>query len=242
MDGDVLSVLGLTLEKALILLNPQVWEWWVLVAQSCLTLCVPTDYSLPSCSVHGISQERKLESVAILFSRGSPWPRDRTQVSSIVGRFFTIWATWEALWEWCLTLNRSSKLLAEWMKEWPVNRLSPDMKKLWSARPLHTRHWNPRGCMAPLRSWASHWGKLEPPSLGSRHMALLLPKWVASSPPTPSTFQRQRLHKKFWMVSRNIFLPGFKTNCDKWLCRSTGPWNQADGTAIHTINLNSTWC
>ena len=27
MDGDVLSVLGLTLEKALTLLNPQVREW-----------------------------------------------------------------------------------------------------------------------------------------------------------------------------------------------------------------------
>ena len=71
-DGDVLSVLGLTLEKALILLSPQVREWCVLVAQACLTLCVPLDCSLPSSSVHGISQARTLEWVAILFSRGSP--------------------------------------------------------------------------------------------------------------------------------------------------------------------------
>ena len=27
----------------------------------------------------------------------SSWPRDQTQVSSIAGRFFTIWATWEAI-------------------------------------------------------------------------------------------------------------------------------------------------
>ena len=34
-----------------------------------------------------------MEWVAISFSRGSSWPRDRTQVSSIAGRCFTIWAT-----------------------------------------------------------------------------------------------------------------------------------------------------
>ena len=40
-------------------------------------------------------QARILEWVAISFSRGSSWPRDRTQVSCITGRFFTIWAIWE---------------------------------------------------------------------------------------------------------------------------------------------------
>ena len=34
--------------------------------------------------------------VAISFSRGPSWPRDRTQVSLIAGGFFTIWTTWEA--------------------------------------------------------------------------------------------------------------------------------------------------
>ena len=43
----------------------------VLVAQSCLTLCDPMDYSLPSSSVHGILQARILEWIAISFSRGS---------------------------------------------------------------------------------------------------------------------------------------------------------------------------
>ena len=33
----------------------------MLVAQSCLTLCGPMDYSLPGSSVHGISQARILE-------------------------------------------------------------------------------------------------------------------------------------------------------------------------------------
>ena len=67
------------------------------VTQSCPTLCNPTDYSLPGSSVHGIFQARVLEWVAIAFSRGSSWPRDWTQVSRIVGRGFTIWATREVL-------------------------------------------------------------------------------------------------------------------------------------------------
>ena len=59
----------------------------VLVAQSSLTLCNPTDYSLPGSSVHGILQARILEWVP--FSRGSSQPRDQTQVPHIAGRFAT---------------------------------------------------------------------------------------------------------------------------------------------------------
>ena len=47
-------------------------------------------------SVHGILQAILLERVAIPFSRGSFWPRDKTLVSCIEGRFFTVWATREA--------------------------------------------------------------------------------------------------------------------------------------------------
>ena len=41
----------------------------------------------------GILKARILEWVAIPFSRGSSWPKNRTWVSRIAGRFFTIWAT-----------------------------------------------------------------------------------------------------------------------------------------------------
>ena len=54
------------------------------VAQSCLTLCNPMDYT-----VYGILQTRILEWVAIPFSRGSSQPRDRTQVPHIAVGFFT---------------------------------------------------------------------------------------------------------------------------------------------------------
>ena len=42
-----------------------------LVVQSCLTLCDPTDCSLPGSSVHGILQARMLEWVAMTSFRGS---------------------------------------------------------------------------------------------------------------------------------------------------------------------------
>ena len=67
------------------------------VAQSCLTLCDPTDCSLPGSSVHGIFKAIVLEWIAISFSRGSSQPGDWTWVSRIVDRRFTIWATRESL-------------------------------------------------------------------------------------------------------------------------------------------------
>ena len=57
----------------------------MLVAQSCLTLCDPIDCSLPGSSVHGISQARILEWVAIPFSRASSQLRDPTLVSHFAG-------------------------------------------------------------------------------------------------------------------------------------------------------------
>ena len=62
------------------------------VTQSCPTLCDPVAYT-----VHGILQARILERVAFPSSRGSSQPRDRTQVSHIVGGFFINWATREAM-------------------------------------------------------------------------------------------------------------------------------------------------
>ena len=72
----------------------------VLVAQLCLTLCDPMDCSPPDSSVLGIFQARILEWVAISFSRGSSWPRNRTCISCVScfeGRFFTHWAIGEVL-------------------------------------------------------------------------------------------------------------------------------------------------
>ena len=61
------------------------WNTWYTTvdAQSCPTLCDPLDCSPPGSSVHGISQARIQEWVAIFSSKGSSRPRDRTHISCI---------------------------------------------------------------------------------------------------------------------------------------------------------------
>ena len=71
-----------------------------------LTMCVCYRLSHvwlcpPGSSVHGILQARILKWIAIPFSRVSSWPRDRTRISHIEGRFFTIWAT-RRTWKWLI--------------------------------------------------------------------------------------------------------------------------------------------
>ena len=64
----------------------------LVLSPSCLTHCDPLDCSCTSFSVHGISQARILEWIAISSSRGSSWPWDWIHVSCvfcIAGRFFT---------------------------------------------------------------------------------------------------------------------------------------------------------
>ena len=51
------------------------------VVQSCPTVCSPMDCSPPGSSVHGISQARVLEWVAISFSTGSSQSRDQAHIS-----------------------------------------------------------------------------------------------------------------------------------------------------------------
>ena len=58
---------------------------WLLWSMEC---------SLPDSSVHGISQARILEWVAVPFSKWSSWPRDQTWVSHVADSLFTVWATW----------------------------------------------------------------------------------------------------------------------------------------------------
>ena len=90
----------------------------VKVAQLYSTLHNPMGCSPPGSSVHGILQARILEGVAFPFSRDSSRPRDRTRVTCIACRFFTIWATRVALWNLFLVPKRLGT--AVWRKR---NRL-----------------------------------------------------------------------------------------------------------------------
>ena len=68
-----------------------------LIAKSCPTLSNPMDCSPPGSCVHGISQARILEWVAISLSKGSSRPKDQTWVSCIGKWILYHWATREAL-------------------------------------------------------------------------------------------------------------------------------------------------
>ena len=67
-----------------------------LATKLCSTLWDPMDYGPLGSSVHGISQSRILEWVAISFSRVSSWSRDWTCVLCIGRQILYRWATKEA--------------------------------------------------------------------------------------------------------------------------------------------------
>ena len=71
----------------------RVSENWVLKCKvkslSHVWLCDPMDCSMPGSSIHGSFPGKKLEWVAISFSRGSSGPRDQTWVSRTAGRLST---------------------------------------------------------------------------------------------------------------------------------------------------------
>ena len=106
------------------------------VTQPCPTLCDTVDYSPPGSSVHGISQARMLDQVAVSFSRGSFQPWDQTCVSRASCIVRSSWilyhrATWEALliikvW------NHSFKYI-----QWNLNIIV-----VWYCHP----HWNRWSC------------------------------------------------------------------------------------------------
>ena len=72
--------------------------------------CDPMDCSPPGSSVHGILQARILEWVAMPFSKGSSWFRDRTHVSCISRWILYHRATWEAQEQISSTLNDNLKI------------------------------------------------------------------------------------------------------------------------------------
>ena len=84
--------------KCLCLANKKLLDQWkkVLVAQSCSTLWDPMDCSLPaSLSWDFLGKNTGVGCHFLL--QGIFQPKDWTQVSCTAGRFFTIWATREAL-------------------------------------------------------------------------------------------------------------------------------------------------
>ena len=128
------------LEVAVIFCNTIIWKCFsllyhkvnkVLAAQLCQTLCDLMDSSPPGSSVQGILQARTLEWVVIPFSRGSSWPRDRTWVSSIAGRFFFFLLSHQGspLWSWDTVFPRQNPTVSLFAQQ--SNFVVPSLSHVW---------------------------------------------------------------------------------------------------------------
>ena len=84
------------LPPALILFVQVKLDFVCALSRSVVSSSLPSmDCSPPGSSVHGVSQARILEWVAIPFSTGSSWTRDRTHVSCVSCIAGTCFSTWE---------------------------------------------------------------------------------------------------------------------------------------------------
>ena len=103
------------------------------------------------CSVHGILQARILEWAAMPSSRGSSLPRDQTQVSHVVGGFFTIWATREAH-EYLGSFTGFSQP-RNWT--WVSASLQVLYQLSYQRSPCHS----PWGCRRVRKDWATEYAR-----------------------------------------------------------------------------------
>ena len=92
----------------------------------------PTDCSLPGSSLHGISQARILEWVAISFSKEFSWPWNQTLVSCIAGGFFTDWTTRE------LETPRNG---SSWGRQWKESFYLASVTKNWAVSAQQQKWW-----------------------------------------------------------------------------------------------------
>ena len=112
---------------------------------SCVQLCDPINCSPPGSSVHGVSQARTLEWVAISFSRGSSRPRDWTWVSCINRWifFFTVespgephLAGWRYLKWWSESSERTTEQVLTYLtQKWKC--VSLDLRLLGARSFMH---------------------------------------------------------------------------------------------------------
>ena len=97
------------------------WKVKVLAAQSCQTLCNPMDYRPARFLRPRASPSKNIGIGSCSLFQVIFWSRDRTWVSCIADRFFTIWATREA----------------------SIVYIKPQLKMAPRSTSLHHHHWNP---------------------------------------------------------------------------------------------------
>ena len=171
----------------------------------------PMDYSLPGSSVHGIFQAKIPEWAAISLSRGSSWPRDRTWVSCIAGRFFTNLATnsvqFSSVAQLCPTLWDPMDCSTP---VFPVHHQLPELAQThvhWVGDAIQPSH--------PLLPPS-------PPALNlSQHQGLF--QWVGSSHQVAKVLELQLQRQSFQWIFR-IFQWIFPLGLTGWISlQSKGP-------------------
>ena len=158
-------------------------------------------YSPPGPSVHGIFQAKILEWAVIPFSRESPQLRDGTQVSHIVGRFFIIWITREALIMKSVQFSSVQLLSGVWLlvTSWTAVRQaslsisnSQSLSKLMSTESVMSSNHLILCCPLLFQpSIIPAWGSF---------------KWVSSSHQVAKVLEFQLQHQSFQCVFKIDFL------------------------------------
>ena len=90
------------------------YKSWVVIVKSLnhvWLFCDLRDCSLPGSSIHGISQARILEWVAIFLSKGSSLPRDWTCVCCLGRGILYHWATRETHESWVILIGNNQLIL-----------------------------------------------------------------------------------------------------------------------------------
>ena len=157
------------------------------------TLCNPMDCNLPGSSVHGISQTRMLDWVAISSSKGASQPRDWTLSPALAGRVLTseppgksVSLVAQSCPTHCDHMNHSTPGL-------PVPHQLPEFTQThvhWVSDAIQPSH---------LMSSPS------PPAFNlSQHQGLF--KWVSSSHQVARVLEFQLQHESYQWTPRTDFL------------------------------------
>ena len=165
-----------------------------LVTQSCPTHCDPTDCSPPVSSVHGDSPGKNTGVCCHALLRGSSQPRDQTQTSCIADKFFTIWATREAIFS---SVAQSCPTLCD-----PMNHSTaglPVHHQLPESTETHVHRVS--DAIQPSHPLSSP----SPPALGlSQHQGLF--QWVSPSHQVAKVLEFQLQHQSFQWTPRTDLL------------------------------------
>ena len=163
------------------------------LSQLCLTLHDSMDYSPLGFCVYQIVQARILEWVAMSFSRGSSWPRNRTRVSyvSCIG----MWVFYCSVQFSSVQFNQSCPILCDPMDystpSFPVHHQLPE--------PTQTQVHCIGDAIQPSHPLSSP----SPPAFNlSQHQGLF--KWVGSSHQVAKVLELQ--HQFFQWIFRTNFL------------------------------------